>query len=1645
MTDASSDRNPVEALAEEFLERFRRGERPALSEYTGRYPELADDIRELFPALVMLEGVRPASVANSATDDTFAPAGVANKLERLGDYRILREVGRGGMGIVYEAEQESLGRHVALKVLRTAALLDSRHLLRFQREARSAARLHHTNIVPVFGVGESDGTHYYVMQFIHGQGLDQVMTELLRLRQHPAAADDTLPPGASLSRDADSAAAAVAQSLLTGVIGLPVGARKVKSQNDKEQAKESSSFTVSPGLPGSLSSSDEGRTYWQSVARVGIQVAEALAYAHAQGTLHRDIKPSNLLLDTQGIVWVADFGLAKAADSEDLTNSGDVVGTLRYMAPERFRGKGDGRSDIYSLGLTLYELLALRPAFGESDRGKLLHQVMHEEPPRPRKINPVVPRDLETIVLKASARDPAHRYQNAAELAEDLKCFTDDKPIRARRVSEAERLWRWCRRNPALATLAGLFLLWLALGVAGIAWKWREAEQRRREADSERENVIDAERQTAVQRDKAVSARNEGQQVLAGVMLDRGVTLAEQGEVGEGLFWMLEALKVAPPEARDLTRVIRTNLAAWTSQAHGLQVALEPPRAVAQCAFYPDGRHFLTLDGGAVWVGGTATGDQKTLLQVENVWRFALSPDGAMILTGTRPPQGRPGQVQRWDGATGLPLGPPLTHPPGLRGLALVPDGKQFVTACDDGKVRLWDASSGRLVREGDRLDNLLFRGLAISPDGKTLATATQQWKDEAAPAAAYLWDLAAGKRIGQPLSHTSAVWGVAFSPDGKRVLTGSWDGTAQLWDAATGKPTGPPMRHPSAVYVTAFTPDGRTIVTGCKDGILRWWDVAGGYQLVGTLPLDKKFVYDLAFSPDGKSLVTASAWEDGSAAIHVCRLARPLSRPAAKGKETFLKAAWAAGDGERWLERNAASYSPDATRVLTGGHNGFACLSDAATGQPALCAGGEEGPFRHTWPAVRVTAYSPDGRFFATSSHSGDDAVGEARLWDAAGGRLIAPLPHVNYVSAMAFSPDSTLLATGGFDSSVHFWDTATGKRISVPLFQEDIVLSLAFSPDGKTLAVARSHDYSKQPGVLLWDVAGRHRVGELLPGPTGFVRFSPSGKHLLAAAATHVRLWDPATGQPLGAPITELANVNSAVFSADGTTLLLATTDGTVRLGDVASGKPVGAPMPCPVRANVAVFSPDAAGRYILAGYADGSARLWDRATQKPLGPPVVQGHSLVAVTFAPDGRSFLTTAADGDTRRWPLPAPTEDDPDRLRLRLEVRTGQQMGDGQAVVPLDPGEWRQRREKLVELEGSAESAYAGSVSDRDFHDARARDAEQEHDPFAARWHLDRLIAAAGPDAGWFAFARRARTWTAEDRFDRAEADYARALELASPEQLLCWYRHRAAACQGDKRWPAALWYLNRVIASAPADWHLYADRAAVWGQLGKEGEREADLDRAVRGGADSDFLVQRAEEHFARGQWEKAATAYTQAAERGPCSPVAWHHHALVRLKLDDREGYRKLCATFLERLDRTSPKPNLGVAINVAWVCALGPDAVGDYARLVALAELVVSEAPDPVKHALLNTLGAILYRAGQYKEAVARLNEGIALDKGEASMQDFLFLAMAQHRLGETGEARKTLARIVPPRPDQGQPWENLELELLGREARALIEGK
>ncbi len=509
MSTSPSDRIPIDDLAEAFLARRRAGEPVTPEEFAASNPDLAEEILALFPALVMMEelgndsGDRTATVAGSSGS---LPAGLP--VQRLGEYRLLREVGRGGMGIVYEAEQESLGRRVALKVLPAGALADPKQVRRFTREARSAAKLHHTNIVPVFGVGECDGTHFYVMQFIQGQGLDSVLDELKRLRGLRGNGART-----QTRREAGEIALSLASGRFVDAEAPTVpsgGLSAIRSGNMSGSATDVSTLT------------ETDRRFAQGVAKLGVQVADALAHAHGQGILHRDIKPSNLLLDREGNVWVADFGLAKAVGADDLTHTGDIIGTVRYMAPERFRGEADARSDVYALGLTLYELLALRPAFDEGDRASLIRQVTQETPPRLRRINRAVPLDLETIIHKAMAREPEGRYRSSQDLAEDLKRFLDGRPILARRVSTGERLYRWSRRNPALAAAMGAVALLLVAttiaAVIGMGFYRHQAEMAdlaRRESDLLRGEAERSRREADTRRVEAEAERQRAESNLA--------------------------------------------------------------------------------------------------------------------------------------------------------------------------------------------------------------------------------------------------------------------------------------------------------------------------------------------------------------------------------------------------------------------------------------------------------------------------------------------------------------------------------------------------------------------------------------------------------------------------------------------------------------------------------------------------------------------------------------------------------------------------------------------------------------------------------------------------------------------------------------------------------------------------------------------------------------------------------------------------------------------------------------------------------------------------------------------------------------------------------------------------------------------------
>jgi serine/threonine protein kinase/Tfp pilus assembly protein PilF len=497
MADSDSGFNPMAGLADEFLERYRRGERPALSDYARQHPKLADQIEDLFPALVMLEDARP--VPRPLTGP-IGPARSGPPLHRLGEYRIVREIGRGGMGIVYEAEQESLGRRVALKVLPPGALENSRQIERFRREARAAARLHHTNIVPVFGVGEEGQTHYYVMQHIEGRPLDDVLDELRRLRAQSALgivasredlddANDSHAEAVSSASIGPPSSLHLARSLWGGRFRDPIqsdlaGTKNSERDDPSDEATSCASPTpnepMSTGPPNILS--DPNRSYARGVAYVGVQVAEALEYSAGQGILHRDVKPSNLLLDVFGTVWLTDFGLAKATDTPDLTHTGDLFGTLRYLAPERFHGQADVRSDVYALGLTLYELLAMRPAFDDHGQADLVSQITAANPRRLDEIDVSLPRDLVTIIHKAIAKDPADRYQTPGALAEDLRRFLDDRPIAARRLSLVEKSWRWCRRNPTDAALVMTILALVGVAIGMGIWVQRQHAERRAEA-----------------------------------------------------------------------------------------------------------------------------------------------------------------------------------------------------------------------------------------------------------------------------------------------------------------------------------------------------------------------------------------------------------------------------------------------------------------------------------------------------------------------------------------------------------------------------------------------------------------------------------------------------------------------------------------------------------------------------------------------------------------------------------------------------------------------------------------------------------------------------------------------------------------------------------------------------------------------------------------------------------------------------------------------------------------------------------------------------------------------------------------------------------------------------------------------------------
>ncbi len=1233
-------------LAEEFIERHRKGERPSLREYLDKHPALAEEIREIFPAMAMMENI----ALSAESDLAAAQADKKDKalpLQQLGDYRIIREIGRGGMGVVYEAEQVSLGRHVALKVLPHRALVDTTHRARFEREAKAAAKLHHTNIVPVFAVGEHEGLPYYAMQFIQGLGLHEVITELRRMQPSSRrkaqsatgrAETRTPPPGRWAADWAANAAANVARSLLSGRFNAAPQATEDARANEESGPPEapteasltpvsfldgsslSSSSVVLPGQrdPFHLSETNKA-SYWRSVARIGVQVADALDHAHSQGVLHRDIKPSNLLLDTQGTVWVTDFGLAKTTDQDNLTGPGDVLGTFRYMPPERFNGQGDARSDLYSLGLTLYELLTLQPAFNETDRTRLVHQVCHDEPRRPRKLNRAVPRDLETIVLKAIARDPARRYQSAAEMAGDLRRFEEDRPIRARRVSEAERFWRWCRRNPVPAVLAAavvLLLVIVAIGASVSAVQFREIAQREQRA------------------------RADADQALVQIYVANGTRCADDGDQYGALLWFAEALRKeeGDPEREE---VHRRRMALVLRQGPQLEQAWARSASSHFASFSPDGRHVLAPDsGGAARVWDISTGEPiSPPLEhaAGSVHKACFSPDGRWVATA-----GTDGTARVWEAASGIPITPPCRHGKRVNHVVFSPDGVRFVTASHDKTARVWDAKTGEPITQPLPHEHVVQQA-SFSPDGQHVVTASDD-------STAQVWDATTGKRAGPALQHGSQLQGAWFSPDGRQILTASNDQSARLWDAATGQPLARPMMHQGPVYHAAFSPKGDRIVTASHDTTARLWDARTGELLTRPLQHASRVSY-AAFSPDGKQVATAS--EDGVARVWDAVTGEP--RTTALRDNSDMRQVHFSGDGRLLLTAGAttriwrltegegrqvlkhaqavhwAGFSPDGRWVLTASSDRTAQLWDAVTAKPLAAFKHQEG--------VNQAVFSPDGRRVLTAG--GD---GTARIWDATTGEEVVPaLKHPPNVERAVFSPDGARIVTAGQDGAARLWDAAKGSPLGEPMAHKESILAVSFSPDGRRIVTS-----SLDGSARVWDgVTGHALTAPLQPG-VGYVVyhavFSPDGRLVATGAGStqgkggFARLWDAATGQPLG-PLFEhnAAYVFQVAFSPDGRRVLTAGSDSTAQVWDTTTGDRALPPLRHTAPVQFAAFSSD--GRWIVTASWDQTTRVWDARTGQPVTPALPHKLQVYHAAFSPDGRRVVTASFDGTAQVWDL----------------------------------------------------------------------------------------------------------------------------------------------------------------------------------------------------------------------------------------------------------------------------------------------------------------------------------------------------------------------------------------------------------------------
>jgi WD40 repeat protein len=1250
----ADDLSLLGTLAEEFSQRVRQGHAPSVEEYARQHPDLAARICELFPTLLLLEGVVGPTPAVLAPGAPF------------GRYRIEREIGRGGMGVVYLAVHQALQKSVALKVLSRTGASDSRSLERFLREAQTAAALHHTNIVPVFDVGQVEGIVYYAMQYIDGLGLDQV---LLRFHERT--------PG----NGPDSAATLPYQ-----------GANPAPATGDTVPGLTLPTVPLPEVVFGS-------RDYCRWVAQLALQAAEGLAHAHDRGVIHRDVKPSNLLLDGRGGVWITDFGLAQRPEDPALTQPGRPLGTPRYMSPEQAADAGravDIRTDVYSLGVTLYELLAGRPAFPDPTPQAVLQAIVHRDPPPPRRLNPALPRDLETVVLKALAKRPGDRYASAGELADDLKRWLRHEPVRARRIGPLGRVVRWCRRSPLVAglTLAlAALLVTVAAGASALAVQERRVAGRERQAHGE---VLAALGNARAARALEAKARGDAE-------AERDAT-ARALRRAEGMRLGLQAQLLLPADPELALLLAVEGARRYRSpQADAALLAildanrdgrtLTSPYEVRTAAFSRDGRYLLTTNGRGhtpVQLWDAATGKQVLLLRFPRAgWYAALSPDGKLVLTG-----GMDGTPRLWDASSGKELhqlegnawgiGPGSFSPDGasvvlpgagntasvwdtrrgtkrfglaghtgrMRQALFSPDGSRLVTLADDQTVLLWDATTGRRLHTLDWLRRHVdpavitppgrphlsaVKSVEFSADGKRLLTVDSS-------STARVWDVAGGKEVA---SFRWGVWGARLSPDGARVVT--WMGGSQfpylvVHDVSTGKEVARCQGHREGIVAVAFSPDGRRLASGAYDRTLRLWDATTGKELA-VLRGHRGRIMDVAFSPDGSRVVSAS--DDRTARVWGTmnereRSTRPgttttqVARPSPDGARVLFPSyrisvgVWAVGRRSPRFDRPAALLSAptsaDGRYLLLGGGN-LVHVVDATTGKDHAVLPGHE-------QRVRAAAFSSDGKHIVTGS-----ADGTARVWSIAGKQRAVLRGHAGEIHHAAFDATGKRVVTAGADRTARVWDAGAGREELVLRGHADEVMSAGFGA-GRVVTVGRDQT------MRIWDAL----TGKALATITDVdwlrgLPLSPDGARVLAEGLkdrTAPRLYRLDTAALEHVLSGHGQRVRSGVFSPDSKQVVTADDEGTLRLWSVATGKVVRTLKTAAGGLWTVAFSKDGR-RLVTAGY-DTAVRVHDARTGKELSTVLRQEGALRSAAFTADGEAVVLTLLRDTITFWDPKTRTE-----------------------------------------------------------------------------------------------------------------------------------------------------------------------------------------------------------------------------------------------------------------------------------------------------------------------------------------------------------------------------------------------------------------